>query len=362
MKKKYDDRLSLVRRLLDTKKCSHVLVTNIVDGEYLSGFHASNIFLLISRTNNLLFTDFRYKEAADAFCRDHPSWRFILTGENGLSVLPSHCAAGSVIGVQSNSMSIDEFDALTRRLRKGRLVKLGDAVSLLFIQKSALEIKMMKKAAHIGDRAFQRSLPQLKSGMSERDAASMIEHECRCAGSEKPSFDTIVLFGERTALPHGRPTDARLKKGDLVLMDFGCSLEGFCSDMTRTVVAGAANGRQREIYRIVAEAQKRARDKAGENVKASAVDASARDIIEKAGYGAYFGHATGHGIGRTVHERPRIARNSNAVLPSGAVITIEPGIYIPRFGGIRIEDMVVVQKSGGETITESPRRLMEIHV
>ena len=360
MKEKDDARFLLVKDLLKKNRCSHILITNTVDCEYVSGFHASNVFLLISKAKNLLFTDFRYKEAAEAFCRRNPLWHFILSGENRLSALPAHCPTGSVIGIQSNSMSIDEFGTLRRRLKKIRMVKLGDAVSAIFIPKSTSEIAMMKKAAHSGDVALKRTLRQLKIGMFEREAVSILEYECRRAESEKPSFDTIVLFGKRTALPHGRPTDARLKKGDMVLMDFGCSCGGFFSDMTRMAVAGRANDRQKAIYNIVAKAQKEARDAVKESIGASAVDASARSVIEKAGYGAYFGHATGHGIGRMVHEQPRIARNVNALLPAGAVITIEPGIYIPRFGGIRIEDMVVVRKTGGETITESPRQLMEI--
>ncbi len=360
MNKKSDARIGLVRELLDKKKCSHILVTSTVDCEYLSGFHSSNVFLLMSRAKNLLFTDFRYKDAAQVFCNAHPWWTFILTGENGFSVLADHCPAGSILGIQSNAMSLDEFDTLQKRLKKVRLIKLGDMVSSLFIVKTAAEIDLMKKAAHCGDRALKRMLRQLKIGMTERDAASILEHECRCAGSDKPSFDSIVLFGERTALPHGRPTDARLKRGDLVLMDFGCTIDGLFSDMTRTVVAGAASARQKELYGIVAGAQKSARDAVGGKVNASTVDTAARRIIEDAGYGAFFGHATGHGIGRLVHEKPRIARTANLPLQAGTVITIEPGIYIPRFGGIRIEDMVVVLKHGGETITGSPHRLMEI--
>ena len=362
MKKKTDERLLSIKKYCGAKNCSHILVTNPIDCEYIAGFHASNVFLLISQEHTILFTDFRYKEAAEAFCRRNPLWRFVLTGENGLSLLSSFCKAGSIVGIQSNFMAVDEFDALRRRLKKIRLVKLGDGVSKLSIPKSASEIKQLVNAAHMGDSAFTHTLKKLKLGMSERDAVSILEDQCRRAGSEKPSFDTIVLFGKRAALPHGRPTDTPLKKGDFVLMDFGCSLGGFVSDMTRTIVAGAASDRQKTIYRIVAEAQKKAREAVSENVKASTVDNAARSIIEQAGYGAYFGHATGHGIGRAVHEQPRIARSMNTTLPSGTVITIEPGIYIPRFGGVRIEDMVVVRKNGSDTITTSPRHLMEIDV
>jgi Xaa-Pro aminopeptidase len=362
MKKKSDSRLLSVKKYCGVNKCSYLLITNPIDCEYIAGFHASNVFLLISREHTMLFTDFRYKDAAEAFCKRNPVWRFVMTGENGLSLLSSFCKAGSIVGIQSNFMAVDEFDTLRRRLKKIQLRKLGDGISKLTVPKSASEIKLLADAAHMGDTALGHTLKKLKLGISEREVASILEDQCRRAGSEKPSFDTIVLFGKRTALPHGRPTDMLLKKGDFVLMDFGCSLGGYVSDMTRTLVAGRASHRQKTIYRIVVDAQKKAREAVAENVKASVVDNAARSIIEQAGYGAYFGHATGHGIGLSVHEQPRIARSMNTALPLDAVITIEPGIYIPRFGGIRIEDMVVVRKNGSDTLTASPRHLMEIDV
>jgi Xaa-Pro aminopeptidase len=356
----YEARLSEVKEILRSKRCSHILVTSTVDCEYLSGFHASNVFLLVSKSENLLFTDFRYKDVAEAFCRKNPSWRFILAVENGISLITSFVGAGSVVGIQSNSMAVDEFDRLKRRLKNVRLAKLGEAVSTLFIAKSNAEIRRMAQAARIGDIALKHTLKKLKAGISEREVAFILENECREAGSEKPSFDTIILFGKRAALPHGRPSDARLRRGDFILFDFGCTVDGFASDMTRTVVGGAASDRQKALYRIVAEAQSKAREAVRGNALASEIDTAARRVIEDAGYGPFFGHATGHGIGRLVHERPRIARAVNLPLPIGAVITIEPGIYIPHFGGIRIEDMVVVRSTGGETLTASPRHLQEI--
>ncbi len=360
MKQNSDERLLRLKQLLEEKKCTHILITDMIDCEYACGFHSSNVFLLISRSDNKLFTDFRYKEAARAFCRKNRQWRFIETDENGFSFLLSSCKKGSVIGIQSNCLSIDRFDEIKRRLHGIRFVKLRDAVTDLFISKSALEITSIKKAAAIGDRAYKRTLLKVKEGMTERHVALILEDECRRAGSEKPSFDTIVLFGRRTALPHGSPSDAILQKGDFVLFDFGCSSDGFISDMTRTVVAGKATAKQKEIYRIVADAQERARQVVTVGAAAATVDRCARQIIEEAGYGAHFGHAIGHGIGRRVHEKPRVARGNNGPLLLGSVITIEPGIYIPRFGGVRIEDMVVVRKDGGETVTSSPRQLIEL--
>jgi Xaa-Pro aminopeptidase len=193
----------------------------------------------------------------------------------------------------------------------------------------------------------------------EFEAAQLLEDRCRKYGSEKPSFDTIVLFGNRTALPHGRPSDARLKKGEWVLCDFGCTLDGFCSDMTRTFVMGKATQRQKKIYDIVLRAQENGRAAVSAGVKACEVDKACRRVISDAGYGNLFGHATGHGVGLRIHEKPRISKNDNTILRNGTVITIEPGIYSPAFGGVRIEDMVVVRDNGCEVITNAPRDLIE---
>jgi Xaa-Pro aminopeptidase len=360
MKKEDHLRLALVKKLLVEKKCGHFLITDPIDAEYICGFHSSNVFLLISRASNILFTDFRYTEAARAFCAKHARWRFVLVKENGLAAIAPFCPAGGVVGIQSGALSVDRFDELKRTLKKIRFVKLGDTIDTLLIPKTASEIALSSRAADIGDKAFNRMLKRIKVGMTEKQAALMLEDDCRRRGSEKPSFDTIVLFGERSALPHGRPSERRLKKGDFILVDFGCTIDGFVSDMTRTVVMGEASPRQREIHSIVAKAQQAAREAVHEGVAARSIDSRARTVIEKAGYGAYFGHATGHGVGLRIHEKPRIGRETTASLPASAIITVEPGIYIPRFGGVRIEDMVVVRKTGGETLTSSPRNLIEV--
>ena len=169
----------------------------------------------------------------------------------------------------------------------------------------------------------------------------------------------LFCLGRRAALPHGIPSDARLAAGDWVLCDFGCTVQGFMSDMTRTFVMGRASARQKRIYDAVLRAQESARYAVTAGVRTSDVDKCARDVITAAGYGPLFGHATGHGVGLRVHEKPRIASSDKSILQPGTVITIEPGVYHPRFGGVRIEDMVVVKKGGGETLTASPRRLIE---
>lgn len=356
------NRLSRVKKILDLKKCSHILITDAVDVEYICGFHSSNACVLISRRKNLLFTDFRYKEAARALTRAHSEWRFVEAKENDFSILKEFCPAGSVVGFQSTDLSVDRFDRLSRSLKKRRFIKLADSLTNVLAPKQEFEIDLMHRAALIGDNAFARTLDFSSPGKTEKEVARFLEQECRNGGSEKPSFDTIVLFGDRCALPHGKPSDRTLKKGEWVLIDFGCTVGGFSSDMTRTVVAGKANPRQKEVYGVVLDAQQKARGCVREGVAACMVDRCAREEIEKAGYARYFGHATGHGVGRRIHEPPRVSRDNTTILQRGTVITIEPGIYIPRFGGVRIEDMVVVEHNGSRLLTQAPRQLLELNV
>ncbi|HAJ79027.1 MAG TPA: hypothetical protein DCO75_04585 [Fibrobacteres bacterium] len=358
--KKNYDRLAQVKSLLAERNCSHILVTDMVDSRYISGFRSSGIFLLISTKKNLMFTDFRYKEAAQAHCAKNTKWQFIMTPEGGFSAISKYCKSGSVVGIQSDSLSVDQFDKL-KHIACIRFVKLSDSVANLLVPKSAEEIGFSAEAARIGDMAFERTIKKLKTGMTEQDAAYILEDYCRRAGSEKPSFDTIALFGSRSAMPHGRPSATMLKKGDFVLFDFGCTVNGFASDMTRTVVMGEASAKQRAVYAIVEHAQHKAREAVKEGVAACYVDSCARDVVKNAGYGQSFGHATGHGVGLRIHEAPRISAKNKAALPVGALITIEPGIYIPDFGGVRIEDMVVVRKECGEILTHAPRHLIEIN-
>jgi Xaa-Pro aminopeptidase len=353
-------RLFLARQYLNGKPFTHLFLSDPVTIEYLSGFCASNAFCLLSRRANVLFSDFRYKEAAAAFCRKNREWFFVEIKENDFSFLGRRIPASSTVGYQSGVMTVDQFRNMRRWCGKVRFVKLPPSFEDLFIPRLAREIRFMTEAARIGDRAFGRLLRRVRTGMTEKQVAALLETYCRENGSEKSSFDTIVLFGSRSALPHGRPSNIRLKRGDFVLCDFGCTVDGLASDMTRTFVMGKASGRQRDIYAVVQKAQQDAVLTVTEGVMACEVDRRARDVISSAGYGRYFGHATGHGIGRRVHEKPRISRTDKTILHKNTVITVEPGIYIPGFGGVRIEDMVVVTQRGSRLMTSSPRHLIEV--
>lgn len=354
------DRLHAARSLLRKQGCSHVLVTDVIDCEYLSGFRASSVFILLSKNQQFLFTDFRYRQAATSFCDHHPEWKFVEITESSFSELSPLVPKGSAIGVQSNSLTVDRYEHLRKACRGSRIVKLSTKITDLFYAKKAPEIRAMSQAARAGDHALHEILPTITLGITEEQVRTRLEAACRSHGSSGPSFETIVLFGDRSALPHGVPSKRRLKRGDWILFDFGCTINGFCSDMTRTFVAGRATTEQKRIYDVVKRAQEKGRASVRPGIAASDVDRVTREQIEHEGFGEKFGHATGHGVGRRIHEGPRVSRKDSTILQEGMVVTVEPGIYLPTFGGVRIEDMVAVTSRGGRVLTHFPRELMEL--
>ncbi len=355
-----ESRILEVRKYLRRYRLSHILVSDAVHARYISGFDSSNVYLLISARKNILFTDFRYRDIATQFCRRNQNWHFVEIKQKGFTFLRPYIKPQSRVGVQSDLLTLDAYDAIRKQLKGVRLVKLHDALSFIPAVKLSHERVAMQKAAAIADRAFAALLPEIRIGMSEKEVARRLEELCRKYGSERPSFDTIVLFGARSALPHGKPSHRRLRAGDWLLFDFGCTVKDYFSDMTRTVVKGEASKRQKYIYDIVARAQRSAKKAIRPGVEACFIDGKARSIIEEAGYGDAFGHPTGHGVGRMIHEKPSINKNIRTVLSENMVFTIEPGIYINGFGGVRIEDMMVVTKNGARSLTKSPRELLEI--
>lgn len=354
------DRLSLARSLAASRGCTCLFVNDPVDVEYLSGFRSSNAFLLVSARDGVLFTDFRYQEAARKHCAVHPEWRFIIIKDSVFPFLGPEIPLRGSVGFQSDALTVDAFGKMKKALKRRRFVPLERLISDLSIVKSGAEIAAMKKAAAIADAALRRFCKQLEPGVSEKEAAAKLDRLCSNGGSEKPSFDTIMLFGCNSALPHGRPGSRRLAKGDFVLVDFGCTVRGFCSDMTRTFVFGKASARQRELYALVKKAQSVGRGAARAGIPARALDATGRTVIKKAGFGGQFGHGLGHGVGLRIHENPRLSEKSDCQLPAGSVVTIEPGVYLPGFGGVRIEDMVLLNKTGAELLTHFPRKLIEL--
>jgi Xaa-Pro aminopeptidase len=353
-------RCTQARALMRKQRCTSLFVSDSIDVEYLSGFRSSRAFLLFTQGAQRLITDFRYQEEAASFCRARKEWKYSIVKTDDFSFLARFAGKKPAIAFQSDVVTVDLYEKIKKAAPGASLVPLPAAITEISSVKSPAEVRLIARAAAIGDRALENWRRRLRPGITEREAALALDRACANLGSEKAAFDTIVLFGERAALPHGRPGSRRLKKGDFVLVDFGCTADGFCSDMTRTFVCGPAGKRQRTVYGIVAEAQAAACSAARAGLLARVLDGTGRTVIDQAGYGEAFGHGLGHGVGRRIHEGPRITGRSEEVLASGNVITIEPGIYLPGFGGVRIEDTVVITAKGNRRLTRYPKKLMEL--
>ena len=354
------DRISTIREFLKEENIDSFLITDSTVCEYITALHSSNISIYITTLTVHVLTDFRYMEIFKNACEDN-GWEFVLLETGGVSAAIKNIAPkNSSVAIASDILTVDQFDNLEKNNPSLNFIKCSNKLSPLLAPKKDNEIQNISVAASIADSAFEEFLAKLKTGITEVEASLILEEFCRRGGSEKPSFDTIVLFGKRTSLPHGRPSSKKLEVGDYILVDFGCTVNGFCSDMTRTVVYGDASEKQMEIYNIVNSAREQAIEKIKIGVKASEVDAVARDYISSFGYGEYFGHGTGHGVGLLVHEYPALNSRSNYILKSDIVVTVEPGIYLPDFGGVRVEDMVLVTEHGATLITKSKREFRVI--
>jgi Xaa-Pro aminopeptidase len=233
------------------------------------------------------------------------------------------------------------------------LIPMPDLVSELRMVKDDEEIECIRQAAAIADQAFEQVSTMIKAGQKEKTVAIEMEYCMRRLGADGVSFETIIASGPRSAMPHARASDREMEEGDLVIVDFGAVYQKYCSDCTRTLVIGEINARQREIYEIVDEAKREALKTIQPGVSAYRVDEVARSIITKRGYGQYFGHSLGHGVGRSIHEEPTLSFRDETLLEPGMVVTVEPGIYIPNWGGVRLEELVLVTGHGGELLTRS---------
>jgi len=240
------------------------------------------------------------------------------------------------------------------------LVPTENLVESISIKKEQNEIEKIKKAISITEQVFYEILDFVKPQAKEQDIAAEIEYRFKKYGSSAPFFETIVASGKRSALPHGVASGKKIEKGDLVTLDMGAVYDGYTADLTRTVVVGKANKRQKEVYNIVLKAQKQALSKVKPKIRACDLDKVARDVIKRAGYGKYFGHGLGHGIGGIIHEGPAVNPRNQQLLEPGMVITVEPGIYIPNWGGVRIEDDVLITKRGCEVLTKAEKKLIEV--
>ena len=350
-----NNRLAALREAMARRRIDALLVTNVENIAYLSGFTGGDSALLISARSQYIVTDFRYVEQAAQEC---PHFGLIQQRKGGVL----KAAAGKInqlhtktLGFEGSCLSVVQHGELKTGLKAAQLKKAAGIVENLRLVKSSDEVKAIRAAIRAAEQGYRDTLSRLKPGMTEREAAAELGYQMRKSGADKEAFDLIVAAQERASLPHARPTDKRLAAGNLVLFDWGSRAAGYCSDMTRVAFLGRIPRKFRNIYAIVLEAQLAAIDKVAPGVAASSVDAAAREIIGKAGYADNFGHSTGHGVGLNVHEGPRIGMRSDIKLSEGMVFTVEPGIYLPGEGGVRIEDMVRVSAHGAEVLTHIPK-------
>ncbi len=334
-----------------------IRVASGVGRRYLSGFTGTSGVLLIAQDRAALLTDFRYRVQAG---EQAAGFEIVEHGQAQNEAVAEKLKEWGVSRLlfEDQRVTYAEHAQLSQALAPVELVPAGGIVEELRVVKEADELAVMQEAAEIADRTFEHILNFIKPGVTELSIAAEMEHFMRKLGASGPSFDTIVASGERSAMPHGVAGDRVIGEGEFVTLDFGAYYNGYCSDLTRTVFVGRPTDRHREIYSIVLEAQQYALDRLKPGMTGREGDALTRDIIARYGYGDHFGHGTGHGLGMEIHEAPRLSLTSDIVLSPGMVVTVEPGIYLPGFGGVRIEDDVVIAETGIQILTRSPKELI----
>jgi Xaa-Pro aminopeptidase len=354
-------RLDKFRAVMREAELDGFLVTQPENRRYLSGFTGSSGILIITADKQALVTDSRYYEQVRQQC---PGWELIEIGYDFigsmLEILRELKLGGRRVGFEAGYISVSTLHAWERAVQ-GRLILVHTegAVETLRMQKDEQEINQIKQAVTLADEALAHIVRWMQPGMTELEVAWELESYMRTHGASAMSFEPIVASGPNSAKPHARPTDRPLQKGEPITMDFGCVVGGYCSDLTRTICLGdPTDDKYMAVWETVLHAQQAAIRGAKAGLTGEAVDQIAREIIAEAGYGDNFGHGLGHGVGLAVHEGPRYSYTYPHEVPAGAVMTIEPGIYLPDWGGVRIEDMVVVRDEGVDILTQAPKEAL----
>jgi len=367
----YLGRLRRLRSGLEKQKLDSLLVTHLPNVQYLCGFSGSAAALIVSDRGSILFTDGRYrtqakeevevKSARIVIARKPPlvaaaEW---LAG-HGRSLTPASAKPLSV-GIEPESITAGMRDRLAEVLKgKARLRSAPPLVERARMVKDADEILRVRRAVELGASLFRIAREKIRPGVTEIEVAAAMEYEARCAGAEGMSFPTILASGTRSAIVHGRASEARIPRSGFVVCDFGVILAHYCSDRTRTVHVGRPSEDARQLYEAVLEAQQAGIAAVRPGVTVAAVDGAVRRVLRQRKLARYFTHSTGHGLGLEIHEAPRLAAGQTQMLEPGMVITIEPGAYVPGKWGVRIEDVVVVTPSGCEMLTPSDKELVII--
>lgn len=351
-------KLQKIRKKLAEKQLDALLITNGYNRRYLTGFTGTAGAAIITETKALFITDFRYTVQANNQVKEFEIIKQAKTLTDEINK--------QLKNLKVKQLGIEDFDITYHQYLNFqeefeiKLIPVGDLVETLRLIKSDEEIEIMQAAAKIADDAFNHILNYIKPGRTELDVSNELEFFMRQAGATASSFDTIVASGYRSALPHGVASNKTIEAGELVTLDFGALYEGYCSDITRTVAVGNVNDQLKEIYDIVLQAQLKGVKGVKAGITGHEADALTRDYITEKGYGDYFGHSTGHGLGMEVHENPRLAPGASVILEEGMVVTVEPGIYVPEVGGCRIEDDIVVTTEGNKRLTHADKQFIQL--
>lgn len=339
------------------KNVDGALIVSPESRRYFTGFNASDGFLFITKSGSVFLTDSRYIEAAKnkIICCE-------VEEQKGKLMDYAKRFNCKVLAVEADRLTVTQLKNLRKALHGIKLttVSTDKIIDSFRAVKNEAEIENICKAQRIAEAAFDHILGFIKVGVTEKEVALELDHYMLSHGADGLSFETIAISGANTSKPHGVPTDKKIEHGDFVTMDYGAVVNGYHSDMTRTVAVGAASDEQKKIYKIVFEAQLAVLRVLKNGVKCSDADKAARDVITEAGYGEYFRHSTGHGVGIEIHEKPFVSPKSTATLRSGNVVTDEPGIYIPGKFGVRIEDMALITENGCKNLTKAPKELIII--
>ena len=348
--------LKQIQKALQQTDYDAVLITSPQNRRYVTGFPSSAGVCFVDRKGGYLFTDFRYIEAAKK--RIGEGFAVEMVRGSYANMINDVCARDGVekIGFEEDFMTCKDFETWKQALRVP-MMPMGHVIHAFREIKTQQEIDCCIAAQRIAEHALEDVLQEIHPGVTEKHLASLLTYRMLDYGGETMSFEPIVISGKKSSMPHGVPSDKKIEEGDFVLMDFGCTVEGYCSDMTRTVAVHHTTEEMEKVYDIVLQAQLAGIQAAKPGATGHMVDGAARDVIAKAGYGAYFGHSFSHGIGIDIHETPIASPNAQNVLAAGNIISAEPGIYLPGKFGVRIEDMLCITEDGCRNLTHAPKTL-----
>ncbi len=354
-----ENRIMKLREKMEEKELEAFLISSAANRRYLTGFTGTAGYLLLLPEENIFITDFRYKDQAK---KQVPHCKIVEISSKIIAGIGELLAKNNIekLGLESDQITYHDFTKYRDTFKGIELAPVAGLTEELRLYKDESEISNIKKAVEIADLAFAHIIDFIKVGKTEKEVALELEFFMKKAGGEDNAFDFIVASGERSALPHGVATDKVIEYGDFVTMDYGTIVNGYCSDITRTIVVGEANEKQKEIYQLVLKAQKKVISKIKAGLTCKEVDAIARDIIKENGYAENFGHGLGHGLGLNVHEGPRLSYTSDDKLEKGMVVTDEPGIYLSNWGGVRIEDDLLITANGCQVLNKAPKELIVV--